>query len=569
MIKQKEFHTINNYLKRIGGISIILLLFLSAAAQDAEQYAFLIQFKDKEPLKDTSALLSEKAWMRRAKFNIALNPDDYPVNQNYIQTVLQDSNIHLRYTLKWKNGIVVNSALENLNYLNTHSFIANIHYVGKTNTKKVEGMRIAPIFNYAKDSKISTSNLNSADYNASYDQLRQIRIPLMHKRGYDGEGVSIGVFDAGFMNLNVLPSYTRLRAQNKLYSGYDLVDLDNEVTDSDNHGTAVSSCISAYEPGKYIGGAPNATVFLFRTENGKSEYLIEELNWCKAAEIADSIGLDMVTSSLGYTKFDDESMNHTYAELDGKSTFVAIAAQQLADRGVIVINSAGNEGDDAWKKIGSPGDAVDVLTIGAVDENSEISGFSSRGLNNNMVKPDLCAKGVRASVSSTFGSYYQGYGTSYATPIFSGGVACLLQAHPNTEPSEIRRALRQSGRNNYYPDTNYGYGVANIYAAHLLLSDSSMQPSVWELIKGKDMLIYNGEYTEVDIKIKTKRSFLFIFNILKTEKQYKYFTDLPVYYLNLSSTGLDCTKNYTIKLKFKNSVDNHRLKYKDLQLCAP
>ena len=548
---------------------VVLLLFfeLQLSAQNKEN-AFIIYFTDKLINEDAN-ILSQKALERRSKYNIPLSREDYPVDQAYIDRVCADTSIHFRYALKWHNAIVVSSRQSELIQIKNESFVKKVAYVGKTTVNTRFAEQIRPLFNYAKQTDIVTDNLSKQDYGKSFDQLEQIGVDKMHSLGYDGEGIYVAVFDAGFMNVNVLSSYTRLRANMKLFSGYDLVDLDNILTDTDNHGTAVSSCMASFDKGKFIGGSPNATFFLFRTENSATEYPLEELNWCKAAEIADSLGVDMISSSLGYTQYDDTSLSYRHKDLNGTTSYISFSARKLVERGVLVVNSAGNEGDDHWLKIGTPSDVPVVLSVGAVDINNKIGSFSSRGLNaNGVIKPDLCALGVKATVSSTYGSYYQGFGTSYATPILSSGIACLMQAHPDKNPYEIATALRLSASRNAFPDSVYGYGVANIYAAHILL-DSSKQLYPTLLDSGLHLLLYKMGYETTEIKVSEKRSFLLFFKRLTPVQKLKIQSDLALQYVDLDEDIIECSKKYTLQIRLRGPVDNCKLKYKDISFCSP
>ena len=545
-----------------------MLFLLSSTYAQVRHQAYLIEFTDKAGI-DNHAL-SQKALDRRAKYKIPLDEFDLAVNPDYIQVICQDSTIRLRYPLKWRNAIVVDADSLDISKISDLDFVSKVTYVGLTSPfSQYEAPLIHDLYSTVKNSEIETSTLNRAKYGNSYLQLYQAGITRMHTKGYDGQGISIAVFDAGFQNAHVLPSFSRARSNHHLYSGYDLVDLDNELTDVDNHGIAVSSCFLSYAPGQYIGSSPNASTYLFRTENSFAEDPLEELNWCRAAELADSIGVDMVSSSLGYTQFDDSRFNYTHEDMDGESTFIAQAANMLVLKGVFVVNSAGNEGDDKWLKIGSPGDVPSVLTVGAVDDKNNISNFSSRGNNaNGVIKPDVCALGVKTFVSSTYGSFYRGFGTSYATPIVSGGVALLLQAHPSKTPEEIANALRITAQRNNYPDSLYGYGTVNIYAAHLWLANQGKEMAFLADSTSR-LLVFNEGYEKLEFKLYKKKSFLLVFNRLKKVHQGEIETNTPLTYLKLGSFKPDCNEKYTLKIKLRSPVDNYKLKHNDLSLCSP
>ena len=229
-----------------------------------------------------------------------------------------------------------------------------------------------------------------------------------------------------------------------------------------DHGTMVLSCIAANEPKSMVGTAPDASFYLMQSEDGDSEQLIEEDNWCAAVEYADSLGCDIVTSSLGYFQFDHDFMNHTYAEQNGHTALNSRSASLAASRGLMMLNSAGNSGNDAWKRINFPGDAPNILTVGAVNAAGVNAVFSSLGnTTDGRVKPDVMAIGEFSALYGPDGCVTQANGTSFSTPTMCGAVACLVQQFPNKRPAEIIRAVQQSGNNVAHPDNVFGYGIPN------------------------------------------------------------------------------------------------------------
>ncbi|NNJ56137.1 MAG: hypothetical protein HKP14_08395, partial [Bacteroidia bacterium] len=276
--------------------------------------AYYVQFQNKNTVFIAEEHLSDKAIERRNKFDISIDSSDFPVNQSYIDQVLNDSTITIRYALKWQNAIVVESIQDTLD-LSTFPFIKQVKYVGKTfqrNTSTSNTFQYLKPYLKLKDETMPTKDLSAKDYGKAYGQNSQIGVINLHQNGFDGTGIDIAVFDAGFYNIDKIPAFIKHQGNQLITYGADIVDLDNVVNDRDNHGTAVSSCIAAYDKGRYIGSAPKANLILFRTENASSEYPIEELNWCKAAELADSIGVDMISSSLGYTEYDEDSLSYTH-----------------------------------------------------------------------------------------------------------------------------------------------------------------------------------------------------------------------------------------------------------------
>jgi hypothetical protein len=268
-----------------------------------------------------------------------------------------------------------------------------------------------------------------------------------------------------------------------------------------------------------IGTAPDADYYLFRTEMGATEYLIEELNWVRAAELADSLGVDIINSSLGYTTFDDKRMNHTREEMDGKSSFVSRAAAIAVSRGIFVVNSAGNDGDESWKIIGAPADVENVLCVGSVDIEGNLSTFSSIGPTaDHRLKPDVCAMGGFTTIASTYGTFYPGNGTSYAAPVLCGVVACLIQTNKNFKPEKYLAHIRNSGDRVNRPDSNYGYGIPDFYLAYTISGNNKKfdytQPAMVYTVKdtiNANLVIdlYGANFQKADLNIYRIKKFLF------------------------------------------------------------
>lgn len=562
-----EVHIPKFWLRQIIN-GIVLCLGISALAQD--QNAFLIKFNYKGTTLDPALEFTPKAIDRRSKFSIPFDSLDYPVNLNLVTNILNDSSLQLRYTLKWHNAIVVNTAKESLKPLEDLDYVSKVYYVGQT--KAMNNTQKQPYYSPVKklkESAMPTQQLSETDYGKAYAQNKQIEVTELHKLGYDGSNITAAVFDAGFNNIDIIPAFMKHQANNKLMFGYDWVDVDSVFNKADNHGTAVTSCFGAYDKGRYIGSGPGTHLILFRTEYGRTEYPIEELNWCKAAETADYLGVDMITSSLGYNQYDDQSLSYTHPDLDGTTSYVSLAARTAVNKGIFVLNSAGNEGDSKWFKIGTPADVEEVLTVGAVDKNNKIGSFSSKGYTaDGRIKPDVCALGVKATVASSYGSYYQGYGTSYATPVAAGGVACLLQAFPNKRPQEIAQAIRITASNNNNPDSLQGYGTAKLKTAYdFLQRDTKSKPEILKATK-EELTLFLGDYSDITLNISRKVKVFWFIKKKKTVYNSLIVNQKAVSHIDLSASGINCRKNYTIKLKFLNDVENYTLKKNDLYFCS-
>ncbi len=557
---------------RIGKAALFLIIPISSSYAQSTN-VFYVQFDSKEIVGQAEDHLSPKAIYRRAKYGIKPTETDFPVNSTYIAAVLSDTTIIFRYSLKWHNAIVVSSDKNDLINIKKLPFVKQVKYAGKaTKIRVIETPTFVTPILKLKESDMTIITLTEGDYGASYGQNNQIGVIELHRKGFDGSGVDIAIFDAGFKNLNTIPAFVKHQGNGLLTYGYDLVDLDNELTNSDNHGTSCASCFGSYDKGKYIGSAPKAHVTLFRTENGPTEYPIEELNWCKAAEIADSLGVDMITSSLGYNRYDDTTLSYTHKDLNGKTSYISIGAKTATEKGILVINSAGNEGDNKWRKIGTPADAAEVLSVGAVSLKNKPGKFTSQGYNaDGVVKPDIAACGVQAWVASPSGSYYQGYGTSYATPIAAGGVACLLQAYPELNPQQIRDLIKTTALHAESPDSIRGYGVAQFDLAYELGQVQKLSISSAKIlnIDSNQAIIFNPNKAKISYSVYYTKKFLGIFNIKKKLDSGKKDANSIVNRIKFNKSKLDCTRKYTIQVYLKSSTGNEILKINDLSFCLP
>jgi len=309
-------------------------------------------------------------------------------------------------------------------------------------------------------------------YGKAYRQLQLHNLPALHQQGFLGQHIDIALIDAGFNNVSKLAVFKHLFDSNRIYTTYDFVQHHTDVFEDDDHGTAVLSCVAGYLPYQYVGAAPSARFMLLRSEDAYTEMPIEEAYWIAAIEFADSAGADLVNSSLGYNEFDNSLFNHSYRDLNG-STFISTAANLAVQKGMVVVVSAGNEGDKDWKFISVPADAKDVIAVGGVDANNSYAAFSSIGpTDDKRVKPDVMAQGDNVWVSSARGTIYQGDGTSYSSPILAGAVACLMQAHPTNSPKELSIAIKLSASKYNRPDSYLGYGIPDIALASSILENA-------------------------------------------------------------------------------------------------
>jgi len=456
---------------------LLLSLFFHFAIAQTISNKYWIQFKDKNgspfSLKNPASFLSQKSIDRRNKQNILISISDLPVNPYYI-SVIKALDITVINQSKWLNAITVSfSDTNKINSIKALPFVVSVKKIdGIQNNNvpskfKIENNTIAVSF--AKSSRSPSSDV--LDYGLSYSQANQIGVNCLHNLGYQGQGMTIAILDAGFFDVNILPAFDSLFANHQILGTRDFVTGDTMVYEDFPHGMNVLSCMGGNLPGQLIGTAPKARYWLLRTEDAASEKIIEEVNWLVGAEFADSVGADIINSSLGYNNFDNSADNISYSDLDGKTTIISRAAAWAASKGILVVSSAGNSGGAPWYKITAPADADSILTVGAVDSAGIIAPFSSRGNTfDGRIKPNTVARGVQAVIAANTGGITTGSGTSFSSPITAGAVACLWQANPSATNMQLLDAIQQSASQASNPDSIEGYGIPNFCLAHNILT---------------------------------------------------------------------------------------------------
>jgi serine protease AprX len=422
---------------------------------------YVIWFKDKEnsPYSVDKPLefLSERAVLRRQKYNIPVTEQDLPVNKIYTDS-LQKLGYQINAVSKWLNCAVIYSEDSMITDNVKLPDFAYVKQKNKTNNK--------PKFKKNNPEKIKITSEPDTffrfDYGYGKNQARMLNLHNLHNKGFAGEGMEIAILDAGFKNVDKLAGFDSIRTNGQILGIKDFVDRDSDVYQDATHGMQVLSTIAADYPGKLIGTAPKAKFWLLRTETEHSENLIEEYYWVAGAEFADSAGADIIHSSLGYNDFNDSTVSFTYEEMNGDIAPASIAADIAASKGILLTTSAGNEGDSKWKYITSPADADSTLTVGAVSGENMIADFSSVGpTSDGRIKPEVVAQGAFVWVLRPNRGVTFSFGTSFSGPIIAGAVACLWQAHPKCTNMEIIDAVIKSADHYKKPDDAYGYGLPN------------------------------------------------------------------------------------------------------------
>jgi len=469
-----------------SGMALLAAFFFFSHTLSAVNPKFFIAFTDRNAnpysLSSPADFLSQRAIDRRTRQHISLTENDLPVNPDYVDSVIAKGAIVFA-RLKWFNGVIVQCDSSTLNSILSLPFVQNAvkvfrHRSGYSSHPKFES-EFTPL---AQDHGIM--RVANYDYGDAFNQIHLMNGEYLHQKGFKGEGMQIAVLDAGFNSADLLPALDSLFTENRVLGTWDFVRDTSLVFDQDAHGSEVLSDISAIFPGQMVGTAPRASVYLIRTEDAPNEHLIEEYNWAAGAEFADSAGADLISSSLGYSLFDDPSMDHTYADMNGHTCPSTRAANFAAAKGILVLVSAGNLGVDPWHYISAPSDADSALSIGAVDEFGYKAAFSSWGPSSDGdIKPNVAAKGAQATISYTDGSIGLANGTSFSCPILAGAAACLWQAHPDKTNMEVFRAIEQSANYHLQPGDSLGYGIPNFIRADQLLQGAlNGEPATDELL---------------------------------------------------------------------------------------
>lgn len=462
-------------------ISFCIALAFSVNAKLFAQFPakYFVKFTDKSgssySVSNPAAFLSAKAINRRTSHGITIDETDLPVNQTYINQV-NATGAQVFQRSKWLNGVIVTvSSPTQLTSINNLSFVANSNPINKP----LKSITNDVLTNEISNLQATAQKVTGYNYGPSITQITQIGIDCMHERGFRGNNILIGVIDSGFDQVNINPVFDSLRNENRIIFTRDIVAGNSSVYEDHNHGAMVLSCISGNAPGNLIGTAPKSQVILLRSEDVFSEKRIEEYNWVVAAEVADSAGADILTTSLGYTTFDISSQNYTYANLNGKTSPMSIASTMASRKGLFVLNAAGNEGGGSWNYIAVPADADSIFTVGAVNAGGIRAGFSSVGPTaDGRIKPDVATMGQQTYVCGPGYNFFAGNGTSFACPIMAGAVACLWQAHPTKTNFEIMQAIKQTASQANNPNNQIGWGIPNICAAHnLLLTPTAIKES--------------------------------------------------------------------------------------------
>lgn len=453
---------------------LLFLIILTSISffSDAQFSKYLIRFKDKNgtpfSINNPSQFLSERSIQRRTRQNLPVDETDLPITPAYIDSVINVGNVIVLNRSKWLNQICIQTTDDNaLAKINSFPFVLSASPLRRPlNVTSINRNKFnEQISNTTAQQSLQSIN-DHYNYGISYPQIHIHEGEFLHNNGFRGEGMLMAIMDVGFYHYQTLTAFDSLRNDNRIAETYDFVNNEVSVDEDGTHGMECLSIIASNRPGELVGSCPNAKFYLYRTEDVSSEYPIEEQNWVAAAERADSIGVDVFSTSLGYTTFDNSIFNHTYADLDGNKTIIAQGCDLAAKKGIISVVAAGNDGDNGWHYISTPADADSALTVGAVTADGTSAAFSSYGPSaDGQVKPTVASVGQGTALISPNDQPVTGNGTSFATPNLAGLITCLWQAFPDFTNMEIVEAVKRSCPTYNTPDDRIGYGIPNFHKA--------------------------------------------------------------------------------------------------------
>lgn len=446
---------------------LVLLLLISSFIGFAQQDAW-VYFTDKPDsatyLANPLTMLTQKSLDRRMAQNIALDLKDVPIFPSYIFQISNAAGITVKAQSKWLNALHIRGSVENIQQLTTFSFVDHIQFADKTlNTTTFAKANTNSQFQAIN--KTLETQITFA-YGNSNNQIAMLGGDLLHEQNFTGMGKTIAVMDAGFPGVNTALPFQRLNTNNQILGGFNYVSSSTNIYTGGTHGTLVLSTMGGYVENSLVGTAPDASYYLFITEDISVENPIEESYWVEAAEEADRLGVDIITTSLGYFGYDNPNYSYTYEDMNGITSFASRGADVAFSRGIICVTSAGNSGATTNPHISVPADANSTLAVGAVDAAGIYTSFSSIGPSfDGRVKPDVVAQGVQTVVSDPSGNIGLANGTSFSGPITAGMVACLWQALPSKTNTEIVQIIKQSASIYPNPTPQLGYGIPNYNTA--------------------------------------------------------------------------------------------------------
>ena len=513
-------------IKKTIFLCVLFIQFLAFAQEDA--WVYLV---DKENVVNSIAnpitILTQKAIDRKAKHGLTIDARDIPVNESYITQLKNATGITVLAKSKWFNAVHIRGQQTDIQNLLTNPSMTCIDYIDFAN-KSLNTTKSSIIKKPAHKFEIENTFVNF-NYGNTQNQVEMINVDKLHLNDYTGEGITIGVFDSSFTNVDNMGAFQRIRDAGDLLGGYDFVDKTNDIYAYDprpsdiSHGTQVLSTMAGFILNNYVGTAPDASYYLFRTEDDTSETPVEESYWVEAAERADSLGVDIINTSLGYSTFDNSNYNYSSSDLDGNTAFITKGANIAYEKGLVLISSAGNSGAFG---VNAPADSQYVLSLGAVNASGIYASFSSIGSAiQPSLKPDVVAQGLLPYLINANNTIVQNNGTSFSSPIIAGAAACLMQALPNKTNTEIMQLIREASSQFNSPDFQLGYGIPDFQLAlnNALFIDDKVYDDIKLFPNPTNGIVYFGfpkhveKYNVTLYNVLGKR--IKIFNVTKINSQ--------------------------------------------------
>ena len=457
--------------------SFLFFLVINAYAQEDALVFFLDKENVDAALQNPISILTQKAIDRKLMHNTPIDARDVPVNETYITTLKGIPGITVFAKSKWMNCVYVRGNLQDLDALEALDFVTHLEYADKS-------LNLVPIPGSSTKDKLSVENKANSivyDYGAATNQVEMIAANYLHQQDFTGEGIDIAVLDSGFPGVLTNPAFDSILDQGRLLGTYNFISREESVNTSSSHGSKTFSDIGGYLQNQFVGTAPGASFYLYVTEDVTQENPVEEAWWVEALERADSLGVRIVNTSLGYQDYDNPAYTHSYQDLDGFTTIAARGANHAFDKGMLLLTSAGNDGQ-SFGFVATPADAPGCLSIGAVDQDGVYAGFSSYGPNaSGLRKPDVMAQGVSAAVVDQNGAVDFNSGTSFSSPIMAGAIASLWQSRPEVTNAQIMQIVRASAHLFENPTDLMGYGIPNFETAYNALQILGAQADFLEI----------------------------------------------------------------------------------------
>ncbi len=476
--------------KKLFFLSLVIGLCNVSQAQFT-RYQIKLKNKGGTPhtVANPSTYLSSRAIDRRTRYGIAIDSTDLPVSPSYIAQIASTPNVTILNISKWQNAISIQVSNQSaITTINTFPFVQTVSGIAaragengrnELRNKFEEEENITPVIFSQRTEQVTADYFNYGTN--SFNEIHLHNGEFLHNIGLRGQGMQIGMLDNGYNNYTALNAFDSVRIQNQVLGTWDFVNREANVINDGSHGMNCFSTIAANIPGQFIGKAPKASFWLYKTEDDFGEYPIEEFNWVCGAERADSSGADIISSSVGYYDFDNASFNYTYADMNGNTTISAKGADMAAKKGLLVFNSIGNEGNKPWKFLITPADADSVVAVGAVTASGVVGSFSSYGPSSDgQIKPDMASVGVSAMIQTSSNTIGFSNGTSFSCPNMAGLGTCLWQGFPEFNNMKIIRALQKASNKFTSPDDRTGYGIPDMKLAfsNLLVDFATSSSSI-------------------------------------------------------------------------------------------